>query len=532
MTVRRLLLALVMLAVASHVFAIKRTLLPAQDGLKFLRTAHHFQDQPWGDVVRGSDQHPLYPALVALVEPLVGALLGHGPDTWRIAAQAVASFFSVLLLVPLYFLTRSLFDRRVGVVAVLIYILLPLPAAVGHDTLSDSVALCAAITALALGERSLRSEDWWAPAACGVVAGLGYMARPEVLIVPFAVLITSASRWKWSTAIPRVVPRFSALAVSFLVMVGSYALVKGEVSEKLALRKGAAMRPSAVSTRKVEQWLPNGLKDSRWDFSPKEESEEPEAANLGATTCWLLFHWAEGLCGVFAFFGLWGVARAGYIRQVCREEEATTSDQVELGPRLVAIYLLLFSLVLIRHALRMGYLSDRHTLTLVAASIPWAAAGTYICARRLAEKRQWNQRTARMLGGLALLALLIAGGYLQTKTSHASRWGHWAAGRWLRENAGSSDAVLDTRGWAAFVSGKPSYDYWHVRQALTDSHLTYVVVGTRELSAKSRRAATLRAVLAYAATPVIEFPERRHGSEGGVRIYRYRRPSSWEGIQE
>jgi len=527
-------LVLLLVAATSHVLAIRRTLLPAQDGLKFLRVAHQFQTGSWFDAIRGTDQHPLYPALVALAEPLVALVMGHGPDTWRIAAQGVASVSALLLLVPLFFLTRSLFDERVGVLAVFIYILLPLPAAIGHDTLSDSLALLAALSALALGERALRSNGWLTPVACGIVAGLGYMARPEVLIVPVAVLLTAASRWRWGELAPRLVPRFSALAITFLVMVGSYAVIKGEVSEKLALRRSAALGPSAVASRRAEQWLPPGLKDARWDFSPKEESEEPDAADLGTTTRWLFLHWAEGLCGIFAFFGIWGVARAGYIRQVCREGRDPAAETSVLGPRLVAVYLALFSMVLIRHALRMGYLSDRHTLTLVTASIPWAAAGTFICARRLAGKLRWDPRFSRIMGTLAAVVLVAIAGALQAKPSHTSRWGHWAAGRWLRSNMGPAETILDTRGWAAFTSGRPSYDYWHVRQALTDSHLRYVVVGTRELSASSKRAATLRAVLAYAAEPVVEFPERRGGKkgDGGVRIYRYRRPSSWEGILE
>ena len=37
--------------------------------------------------------------------------------------------------------------------------------------------------------------------------------------------------------------------------------------------------------------------------------------------------------------------------------------------------------------------------------------------------------------------------------NHLSRSGHYAAGRWLAEHAGPSELVLDTRGWAKFVSG-------------------------------------------------------------------------------
>src|SRR5258706_10466536 len=114
MSGRRCLLALVLLAAALHLTGIARSLLPAQDGLKFLRTARDFQSKPWIDVIRGSDQHPLYPALVALSEPIVAAINGNdGPDTWRIAAQAVAALASLALLIPLYGLTRNLFDARI-----------------------------------------------------------------------------------------------------------------------------------------------------------------------------------------------------------------------------------------------------------------------------------------------------------------------------------------------------------------------------------------------------------------------------------
>jgi hypothetical protein len=91
--------------------------------------------------------------------------------------------------------------------------------------------------------------------------------------------------------------------------------------------------------------------------------------------------------------------------------------------------------------------------------------------------------------------------------------------------------VLDTRGWAAFVSGMLSYDYWHVGQAFTDSHLSYVVVGEDELQAPSRRGATLRSVLAYAGEPAVSFPEREGGRGAGVWVYRFHSPASWEGLR-
>src|SRR5436305_3330690 len=116
---RRILPWVVLLAAALHALGMARSPLPAQDGLKFIRVARSFQSQPWTDVVRGSDQHPLYPALVAVAEPAVALATGHGPDSWRVAAQLVAALAAVALLVPLHGLTRDLFGPTVADMAAL-----------------------------------------------------------------------------------------------------------------------------------------------------------------------------------------------------------------------------------------------------------------------------------------------------------------------------------------------------------------------------------------------------------------------------
>ena len=117
-----------------------------------------------------------------------------------------------------------------------------------------------------------------------------------------------------------------------------------------------------------------------------------------------------------------------------------------------------------------------------------------------------------------------------THRDHLSRWGHWAAGNWLAVHARPDELILDTRGWARFISGQSGYDYWHVLQALTDSHLSYIVVGLDELNADSPRAKTLKALLAYAATPIRDFPASPEERNPAVRLYRFHRPGSWEGL--
>jgi hypothetical protein len=541
---RRSLLAIVLLAASLHAIGIARTLLPAQDGLKLIRFARQFQRDPWCDVIRGADVHPLYPALVAMVEPAVSISIGGGPDAWRLAAQIVSALASLGVLIPIYFLTESLFDRRIAFIAAGILALLPRMAEVGHETLADSVGLFATFMALWLSAKALSSGDRLMAIGSGLFAGLGYLARPEVILVPAIIALT----WLVDRIRPAGRSRPAALGAAALMVVipalsvcGYYA-VKGEISEKLAIRHAAGLGPQKIMFRSVSQQVPRGLDDPRWDFSPKEESDRIIIRGTGQAFKRILGRWWEEMAWFFAVMTVWGWARRKTIRSdgrgsfdaiVSTEAPASPLSEPGIEGLLLGLFAAVFTMALVRHSTSLGYLSWRHVLPLVVASIPWAAGGTSICCRRIGELLRLGPRHFRIAGmGAMAFALSLSIGVQMNPNhlNHLSRWGHWAAGRWLSDHAAPGEEILDTRGWARFISDRPGYDYWHVRQALTDSRLSYILVGLDELRASSPRAETLRALLAYVGTQLVDFPGSPGDSTPSVRIYRYQRPASWEGI--
>ncbi len=530
---RRSLLAVVLVATILHIASIAQTLLPAQVGLKFIHIARRFQLDSWADVVRDSDAHPLYPALIAVTEPIIGWFTGHGVDSWRIAAQTVAVLAAVGLIVPVYGLTRALFDRRIALIAAGLGVLLPRTAELGHDTLSDSLGLLGTFLTLWLGSLAWRRSDWRIALGAGATAGCGYLARPEVVLAPLAIGVAWLInlRRPFRPAIVRRAPALGALSLAAFALIGSYAAVKGELSEKLALRYSAKLGRQQILIRPVPQRVPRGLDDPRWDFSPKEEADRIPIKNWRYAVVRIIAKWWEELCWFFAVMTGWGLVRYRYIRGLCPDCEPNESSKSTR--RLLLAFSAVYAIALIRHSSLLGYLSGRHIIALVYASLPWAAAGTFVCLRGIAVKLRMSPRRARFAGfGVACVLILgsIAVQMQPNHLNHLSRFGHWAAGRWLVECARPDELVLDTRGWARFISSQPGYDYWHVRQALTDSHLRYIVVGLDELQARSPRAQTLKALLAYAATPVRDFPAFPGDREAGVRLYRFHRPSSWEGL--
>ena len=173
--------AVVLFAVTLHAIAISQTLLPAQDGLKFIRIAREFQTHPWADVVRGSDAHPLYPALIAAAEPLVPGSRALGPRHGERPRRSWRSSLRSALILPIYGLTlhavRSA-DRLPGGrprrLAPASRRARPRyaerqPRADVHASSRSGWARCPAPGRLAES-----------PLARGLAAGAGYLARPEV----------------------------------------------------------------------------------------------------------------------------------------------------------------------------------------------------------------------------------------------------------------------------------------------------------------------------------------------------------------
>lgn len=546
------LFGILVLSAILHVVGMIRTPLPSQDGLKFIRIAREFGEQPWADVVRRADQHPLYPALIAVAQPFIAPMIGEGPGSWRVAAQGVSALAMVAAVLPFFGFARGVVGRRPALLAAFLFALLPISGRIGHDTLSDATALLCVVGALALGTRAVTTGGVLSAVGAGAVAGVGFLARPEVALVPGVIALgvigggssrrgegarrngdgeegghhvfsrillrVSAALRELPPDLPRRLLLAAAISAPLLAFVGSYAAIKGTISEKLSMRYATGLGDGTGVSRSVPHWVPRGLDDPRWDFSPKEESDAPGRLGLAPASIRVARGLGEATAWVLVPLACWG---AWHHRGPRRSQVAR---------RLAAFVAIAYGVVLIRHAMVAGYLSDRHCATLALLATPWAAAGAIGLARLLADRLAMGAGRRRRLAIATLSAIAIGGVAVQVKPGHPSRWGHQAAGLWLADRVGPGEAVLDTRGWAAFVSGLPAYDPWHLRQALTDARLSYVVVGDDELTAESARAETLVALLDYAAEPVAAFPSREGDDEVGVRVYRFRRPESWEGI--
>ena len=163
--------ALAAASLAVHLWLVSHTAVTARDGLGFARYALALQS-PHGasvphdptrtavDVVRQQKHPPGYPAAVWLTAKFVRKAVEMPlSESTLLAAQLVSAGAALLLVLPTYLLGRMLFGRNVAFAAALLFQVLPVPAHVTSDGLTEATYLLAAVTALALGVRAVRRQE-------------------------------------------------------------------------------------------------------------------------------------------------------------------------------------------------------------------------------------------------------------------------------------------------------------------------------------------------------------------------------------
>ena len=417
-------------------------------------------------MIRSNHQHPLYPVTILATSLPIRSLYGTTPETMRLSAQLAAGLAGVLLVVPMYSLGRTLFDRRVGFWSAVLFQCLPVTARMLSNALSDALCLFLVASALALGCRALRTASPWRFALCGVFGGLAYLTRPEG-ILPVAVV-----GLVWLGMQVRVVQRSSvrrfsacaaALIVGALLAGGPLIAVTGRLSTKPAadaMLRNDAPALSAVPAAVTEARPAVDEGPSAANLAP---APSPGAAPTAASTprsalgqsLWALgsilvrdFQWVGWLP---ALVSLW------YFRaSLWRQPEAWV----------LVLLCLLFGAALVRLNMVAGYLGERHAQMLVMCGSFGAVAVTAVLGDRLARlgHRRW-------LAPVLLAALTLRGLPVLGKPLHANQAGYRSAGLWLAAHAQPEDEIFDWHDSAKYYAGR-----LYPNRAAGALSITYAVV--------------------------------------------------------
>ncbi|AMV27026.1 hypothetical protein VT84_21670 [Gemmata sp. SH-PL17] len=478
--------ALVLVAVAVHAWLLAHTALTARDSLGFARQAlcfetpsavPHEDGRPKNmvDLIRTSEHPPGYPlAILAVYKGLSCVSDAPVADRALLAAQLANALAAVLLVIPTYLIGRMLFGRNTGFAAALLFQVLPVPARITSDGLTEGVYLLSTTIAVALAVRAVMVPRISAFLLCGLATGMSYLVRPEGLMIaagPGAVALWLGLARRWPR--DRAFGCLSALVIGMCLVAVPYMVLIGKLTHKPAgnellnpfaparqIHYGAVAAPTTAAT---------GPLFAEWWNDEKDSGK--------SKTVW-------GVQAVFkevsksANYAVWPLALLAIL--ALRRRFAA-----EAGPWVLVIIAACNFLILLYLATRVGYVSERHTVLLTLLACPFAAAGLPLLATGIGQIFPRVERFGvRVTAAGLLVALVVASLPFALKPMHPNRVGHKHAGHWLAANMKSDEALIDPFCWAAWYAGRTLYrpDGYNPPQ----SRATYIVLENKAGTPHSR----------------------------------------------
>jgi len=497
---------------------IGRAALPALDSLRSVAAAEALIRSPSLATLAEEPEQPLFPVWLAFVHSTLGALAtppGRTATDWTTSVQLAAAAPLVLWPAPVYWFSRRRFGPRAAFLAGLLACLLPTAAQLGGEGLPDALYLMLFTSAIAL--LPLQRPSNGCNVAAGIAIGLAMLVRVEAALLVAVVGVASFFRprftWRprirhWRRQTAMIGAGVGIVLLPFLA--GTQSLSPREVLVRLTARTAA--RDGWVFNAK-EAEFPSHAKTfpaDGYSFDSKERAFSARRFGLFRA----LTATADELLVATGFVLLPLVALASIQRWLACDRLALTGSLVwvSLG---------------FANAVVTGYLSSRHLLPVAVFLLPAAGrrlAGTGAGKRVGSDSRAWLRAlTLPAPGawrGAVTVVLFVVWAWWCWLPLHADRAGHREAGQWLRGNTEAEDRVLDTWGWSALASGRPTYRYDAALEAFSDPRLRYVIVEQRELDTGTSRAATLRRLLARHAECVAEFAAS--DAQSAVLIFHWR----------
>lgn len=512
---------ILLLTLATRGWLVAHTEVLSRDSIGFIRYALTIEDPPSDPanpnvklsrvaVLQQSFHPPGYAVAIIAVSQPVRAIMGTTSESMALSAQLTSVLTSLLIVFPLYFLGKILFDRPIAFVGTLIHQILPVCEQITSDGLSDGLFMLTMATALWFTALAFRRQSYGWFFASGAAMGLSYLVRPEGLVLLLATgLVMMRCRWRGEVTWRKSVVQAGALFVGLLVVTGPYIATIGRLTNKptgnglLRWLSGEALKPSWVTV--------------------SEAPEPPEAVNIplarwwpddgkgkGPTSSWA-FHAlvAELLKATFYVLPFFSVLGLFLLRHEVRNDPGV-SLLLLLG---VCDVVLLWFI-----ASGAGYLAERHALPVVLSACYFAAAAFPILGEKLAMLPLLKRIGSASFWGAFLVTLYIAAiAPAGLKTLHPNRGGHLAVGRYLAAHAQPGDMIVDPFAWAEFHAG-------YIRSfpvPSSDQRVAYAVLeGGDNTHQRLHLLPAAKAVEEHGRL-VYWWPEGQPPEHAKVRVYRY-----------
>jgi 4-amino-4-deoxy-L-arabinose transferase-like glycosyltransferase len=467
------------------------------DGMRYISQAKVIDQGAWERGLFRSVDHPVYPVAIVAAHRLLG---GHEPDDWQRAAQLAAVVAGVLAVIPIYLVAIELIGAANAWLACLLIYTIPINGHVMADAMSESAFLlfwCFGLWSTLKFLRTARLS--WLPLVI-VFSLLGYLTRPEGLVVPVSLLAAvMILMLRPSLEFPKRSGRWALalLVLGPIVSASPFMLLKGGISTKPSLNRILSLAPRAPGMAvERERPLETGQSRVKTLFLATKAMFR---AVVGATTPLML---------VLAPFG------------IMASRSSTTDRRNWL---LVATMLGLSALAMIRLHETCGYCTPRHAMMVGWILIIAGAAGLDRVVRSLAPivmrfvgDRGSSPRVEAVIKTAVVGGCLVIWGPATMAPLDRAFIGYRQAGEWLTTLAAPGENVIDLKGFSLYYAGKTGYTFATLDEGRRDPKVRWIVTHDAHVNGPWDYNKVLRS-LVQERQPIRTFPEKPE--RGVARVY-------------
>jgi hypothetical protein len=276
----------------------------AVDSPQFIEMARAWTARGAASVTE-STFHPGYPVALAAMHRLLASLWGDGgPAQWALSGQIVSLLFGVAATAGVWFFAGRVFGGRVAWVASLLFGLARPWAALGADVLTDPPSVCFQVWAAGLSlvvldhlaRRSVLAVAW--AAVVGVCIGLGYLCRPEAMLMVLPVAVAWLIRWSAAPGDRRLtLASLAAMPAAALACAAPYMLAIGGFTQKKSVADFVMRVPAEQGVTVAHAGLSGAHLEGLW-LVLRNLSDALHPLLAGLVGLWLVvwilgrvFHW-------------------------------------------------------------------------------------------------------------------------------------------------------------------------------------------------------------------------------------------------
>jgi 4-amino-4-deoxy-L-arabinose transferase-like glycosyltransferase len=452
--------------------------------------------------------HPLYPFLIAVAAKTAGVSLEH-------AALGLSLLASVLTVPALVIFFLELGNRRIAFLGVLFFCISPYFIRFSADILTEPVFLLFMAWGVAFIVKSQgRNATRLYLLLAGLSIGLAYLTRPEGLV-----LLAVYSIWQvffsGRRAFKKSLLNIIILCVGTILIASPYVIYLhrdsgtwlltrkkrvGTLISELSIDKKKTSRKVQAETLQLPAAFRKKISKKRAQFLINRKRWQQDQANkirrsLGERKSPSVHGRHPILSWLISFFEAMGVVLVGYLDGmfypiaiwVVFRFVALKRFRWNRWDTFVAIFSVIFILILSVLLAGYGYVSRRHYSSMVMLWFAWAGSGfIYFSEMAGAYLRKWRV-SPKTIGTVFLIAIISISIFKGTWPYRTEKSGRKIIGRWIaqEEQGVSSVSIVSSMSRIAYYAGAKWISLKMIDEktvnALRRHEISYVVLSAEEM---------------------------------------------------